>query len=88
VDNGGEWIPATPDQWQFLRGISALNPETPSGLPFGDSAVIASKIGAQSGVIMFLDGGQLCGSMRAPKELLDMLKDVKSGKILHEGSPM
>ena len=28
----GKWIELTPEQWQFLRGIYAMNPETPAGL--------------------------------------------------------
>ena len=34
----GKWIELTSDQWQFLRGIYAMNPQTPPGLPFGDKA--------------------------------------------------
>ena len=37
----GKWIELTPAQWQFLRGVYALNPETPAGLPYGDKAVLA-----------------------------------------------
>ena len=29
----GKWIELTSDQWQFLRGIYAMNPLTPPGLP-------------------------------------------------------
>jgi hypothetical protein len=32
-------IELTSDQWQFLRGIYAMNPEAPPGLPDGDKAV-------------------------------------------------
>jgi hypothetical protein len=32
----GKWIELTSDQWQFLRGIYAMNPLTPPGLPYGD----------------------------------------------------
>ena len=44
---GGSFITVTPEQWQFLRGIYAMNPTTPPGLPFGDSAVIARVPGDQ-----------------------------------------
>jgi hypothetical protein len=30
----GKWIELTSDQWQFLRGIYAMNPLTPPGLPY------------------------------------------------------
>jgi hypothetical protein len=33
-------IELTSDQWQFLRGIYAMNPEAPPGLPYGDKAVL------------------------------------------------
>ena len=29
----GKWIELTSEQWQFLRGIYAMNPLTPPGLP-------------------------------------------------------
>jgi hypothetical protein len=29
----GKWIELTSDHWQFLRGIYAVNPLTPPGLP-------------------------------------------------------
>ena len=34
----GKWIELTPEQWEFLRGIYAMNPLTPPGLPYGDKA--------------------------------------------------
>jgi hypothetical protein len=37
----GKWIELTAEQWQFLRGIYAMNPGTPAGLPYGDKAVLA-----------------------------------------------
>ena len=39
--NNGKWIELTSDQWQFLRGIYAMNPLTPPGLPYGDKAALA-----------------------------------------------
>ena len=36
----GKWIELTSDQWQFLRGIFAMNPLTPPGLPYGDKAAL------------------------------------------------
>ena len=38
----GKWIELTSDQWQFLRGIYAMNPMTPPGLPYGDKAALAT----------------------------------------------
>ena len=36
----GKWIELTSEQWQFLRGIYAMNPLTPPGLPYGDKAAL------------------------------------------------
>ena len=36
----GKWIELTSDPWQFLRGIYAINPLTPRGLPCGDEAAL------------------------------------------------
>jgi hypothetical protein len=35
------WIELSAEQGQFLRGVYAMNPETPPGLPYGDYAVLA-----------------------------------------------
>jgi hypothetical protein len=39
--DNGKLIELTQGQWQFLRGVYAMNLETPPGLPFGDEAVLA-----------------------------------------------
>ena len=39
--HNGKWIELTPEQWEFLRGIYAMNPLTPPGLPYGDKAALA-----------------------------------------------
>ena len=43
--HNGKWIALTTDQWQFLRGIYAMNPQTPPGLPYGDKAALAKVDG-------------------------------------------
>ena len=43
----GKWIELTSDQWQFLRGIYAMNPLTPQGLPFGDKACTPMAVPAE-----------------------------------------
>jgi hypothetical protein len=42
ASQNGEVIELTSDQWQFLRGIYAMNPEAPPGLPHGDKAKMRS----------------------------------------------
>jgi hypothetical protein len=82
----GQWIELTSEQWQFLRGIYAMNPLTPPGLPFGDRAVLAKIDGHESGLVFFVDGNRACTPMAATKALLSLLDDVATAKISHEGS--
>ena len=82
----GRWIELTAQQWEFLRGIYAMNPLTPPGLPYGDRAALARVDGNDSGLVFFLDGNRACTPMEAPKALLALLDDVATAKISHEGS--
>ena len=82
----GKWIELTSEQWQFLRGIYAMNPLTPPGLPYGDKAALATLEGNTGGLVFFLDGDRPCTPMPAPKELLVMMDDVATAKITHEGN--
>jgi hypothetical protein len=84
AERNGRWIELTADQWQFLRGIYAMNPLTPAGLPHGDHAVLAQVEGEAGGLIFFVDGDKACTPMPVPKELIDMLRDVATGAIGHE----
>jgi hypothetical protein len=43
-------------EWEFLRGIYAVNPLTPPGLPHGDKAALAKVDGSADGLIFFNDG--------------------------------
>jgi hypothetical protein len=80
----GRWIELTPEQWQFLRGIYAMNPETPAGLPYGDKAVLAQVEGNTGGLVFFIDGDKACTPMPVPHELLAMMHDVATQTINHE----
>ena len=82
----GKWIQLTPEQWEFLRGIYAMNPLTPPGLPYGDKAALAKVDGNDGGLIFFIDGDKACTPMPVPKTLLSMMDDVATAKINHEGS--
>ena len=84
--HNGKWIELTPDQWQFLRGIYAMNPLTPPGLPYGDRAALARVDGNSGGLIFFIDGDKACTPMPVPDTLLGMMDDVATAKINHEGS--
>jgi hypothetical protein len=82
----GKWIELTSEQWEFIRGIYAMNPDTPPGLPYGDKAVLAQVEGNTGGLIFFIDGEKACTPMPIPHELVAMMQDVATATINHEGS--
>ena len=82
--HNGKWIELTADQWQFLRGVYVLNPNTPAGMPFGDKAVLAQVTGDTGGLVFFIDGGRACTPMAIPGELVAMIKDVATNNVMHE----
>ena len=84
----GKWIELTSDQWQFLRGIYAMNPQTPPGLPYGGKAALVKIDGRSGGVVFFVDGDKACTPMGVPDEILTMLDDVATAKISHDGSAL
>jgi hypothetical protein len=85
AEHGGKWTDLTPDQWQFLRGVYVVNPETAPGLPFGDKAALAQVEGNSGGLVFFIDGDKACTPMTVPHELLEMMETVAKGPIPHEG---
>ena len=84
----GKWIELTSNQWEFLRGIYAMNPMTPPGLPYGDKAALIKIDGRSGGMVFFIDGDKACTPMAVPDELLAMMDDVATAKISHEGSAL
>ncbi len=82
----GKWIEVTSDQWQFLRGIYAMNPLTPPGLPYGNKAALVEIDGRSGGMVFFIDGDRACTPMAVPDQLLAMMDDVATAKINHEGT--
>jgi hypothetical protein len=82
----GRWIQLTPEQWQFMRGIYAVSPNTPPGLPYGDKAVLAQVEGNAGGLVFFIDGDKACTPMPIPPELLTLMSEVATATVNHEGS--
>jgi hypothetical protein len=80
----GKWIELTPQQWEFMLGIYAMNPQTPAGLPYGDKAVLAEVDGNNGGMVFFIDGNKACTPMPIPVELIAMMQDVATDTISHE----
>ena len=75
-DQDSKPIEITPDQWKFLRGVYAMNPEAPCGLPYGDKAVLAQDGGDSDGLLFFMDGDRLCAPVHAPLALLSLMERV------------
>ena len=85
--HNGKWIELTPEQWQFIRGIYAMNPQTPAGLPYGDKAVLAQIDGNNGGMIFFIDGDKACTPMPIPgRARLDDQRRRDRSTINHEAS--
>ena len=84
----GRWIDLDAKQWQFLRGIYAMNPQTPPGLPYGDHAALARFDDEAGGIVFFIDGDKACTPMVAPAELLSMIDDVAANTIKHEAASL
>lgn len=76
------------DELEFLRGIYAMNPLTPPGMPFGDRAMIVTTPGNDGAIIEFIDGDLACTPMPVPKSLLDLLASVAADRINHQGDPL
>lgn len=81
ASHNGTWIELTTEEWQFLRGVYAMNSGTPGGLPYGSKAVLAQVSGYDDGMVFFIDGNQACTPMRAPPELLLLMHAVREGGL-------
>ena len=75
-DQDSKPIEITPGQWKFLRGVYAMNPEAPCGLPYGNNAVLAQDGGDSDGLLFFMDGDRLCAPVHAPPALLSLMERV------------
>ena len=82
----GHWIELDAAQWEFLRGIYVMNPDTPPGLPYGDHAALARFDGDPRGIVFFIDDDKACTPMLAPAELLSMMDEVATHTVKHEAA--
>lgn len=87
ADHNSSWEDLSHVEWLFLVGIFAMNPETPSGLPYGDRAVMSRMKGSTGALIVFIDDSWACTPMPVPAILLKMMQDVEAGVIHHEADP-
>ena len=83
-----ELIELTSDQWQFLRGIYAMNPEAPPGLPYGDKAVFTQGGDDSNGLLFFVDDDKACTPMNAPRGLLSLMDQFAVGDTNHQGADL
>src|SRR5271155_1221191 len=79
VARSGRWIELTSAQWQFLRGIYVVNPNTPPGLPCGDRAALAQVEGKPGGLVFFIDGEMACTPDGDPSSASDNCAGRRNG---------
>ena len=79
----GKWTELTSAQWQFLRGVYVLNPNTPPGLPYGDKAVLVQVDGGSGGLVLFIDGEMACTPMAIPQPLMAIVQGVATAAVNH-----
>jgi hypothetical protein len=82
---GGEALVTLSDeQFQFVRGLFVMAPDTPSSLPPGDRAAMSMRADGSASIV-FLDGDQACAPMKLGKEGVDILMQVGRGEVVHSG---
>jgi hypothetical protein len=86
ASHDGKLIDLTPDQWQFLRGIYAVNPYTSPSLPYGDKAMLAEVNGESDALVFFIDGDKACTPIQVPHEFLSLMDQVAVRRITHYGA--
>jgi hypothetical protein len=79
-------IELTSDQWQFLRGVYAMNPEALHGLPVGDKAVFWLGRGDLNGLLLprsapcYIADLAIAAGTRAPESLV-LRADAARGQV-------
>ena len=82
----GSWTVLNDAQWEFLRGVYVMNPETAPGLPYGDHAALARFDGNPGAIVFFIDDNKACTPMVAPAELVSVIDQVATHAVTHEGA--
>ena len=83
--DGGSFVVLADLQNAFARGVWYATP--PMSEPFGDKSALIRFPGLPGGMVVFLDGDQVCQKMTlTPEVLADLLK---VGEVVHEsGAPL
>lgn len=83
------WTELTKGQYHFMQGIYVMNPETPKGLPPGDAALLATKDGDASGIVVWTRETLACSpAMPIPDALIKLMDQVKTGKTDANGEEL
>lgn len=80
------WGALDKNQFIFLEGVFAILPDTPKGLPLGDSAITMKREGEDGELIFFVDGLNLCDPLPILPALITLLDQVGDGRINHFGA--
>jgi hypothetical protein len=84
VEKGTDFTSLSKEQWQFMRGIFVVLPDTPAALPPGDGAQIAI-LPDTSAVIAFTDSGRACAVIKITAAAVKFLAMIEDGQITHAG---
>ncbi len=81
---GGDFVALTNDQFQFVRGLFVMAPDTPPSLPPGDHAEMSLRPDGSASVI-FVDGDQACAPIKLGPEAIRIVMQVGAGDLVHAG---
>lgn len=87
LKNAKEFRPLSHDEWNAVRVIFHLAPDTPDSFPPGDRALLQMH-GDGSASVVFVDGGEVCAPIRLQPAALEMLKQIRDGFIAHVAGRM
>lgn len=81
---GGEFVALTNDQWQFVRGLFVMAPDTPASLPPGDGAQMSLRPDGSASIV-FIDGDRACAPIKLGPEAIKVIMMVGRGDLVHAG---
>lgn len=81
-------VQLTAGQFHFVEGVYVGSPNTPDGLPPGDSALLVSHDGDKDGVIVWTRGALACAPTPVNERLIKLLDSIKTGALDGEGDEL
>ncbi|MGD0565648.1 MAG: hypothetical protein ABSA66_21515 [Roseiarcus sp.] len=81
---GGDFVALTNDQFQFVRGLFVMAPDTPASLPPGDHAEMSLRPDGSASII-FVDGDRACAPIKLGPEAIRIVMQVGAGDLVHAG---